>query len=679
MIAEHELPLEVPFYSLSIHEAFRDLTPKQRLYAHHMLTASWAGTTICSEQLSPEALPLLRFFFHLFSATPVEEVKRRAAALDGVTAEDISAFMVYVATLYASMGNYLSFGDSKFIPRCSAAVMQKICTAAGHPMPADLLNVLFDVSESCRILDYPPAGITRYYSPNITREDAVLANDYLSSKAMDGTNTRVWKMPDGSLEIRIASVEKTRRGATEEFNGTRCTLVWGDFSEPLTHVHAALKAALPYVENPTQQRMLEHYLRHFLTGDVDAHKESQKEWVKDVGPAVETNIGFIESYRDPSGVRAEWEGFVSIVNKVQSQQYSRLVASAKQFIQSLPWGPVFEKDVFISPDFTSLDILGFASSGIPAGICIPNYDDVRQDHGFKNVYLNNIVNVINFDVKLSHITEADWADYRQAFVHAMSINVGVHELLGHGTGKLFIQKEDGSKNFSPDAVDPISGKPVASWYKSGETFSTVFGGLGSSYEECRAEAVALYLGIRPELMKIFEVSSAEEQLKVAHILWLNMVRAGLLGLEFYSPEGQQWRQAHMRARFCILQSLLRAENPIVTIREDDAEGLIIEVDRNRIATDGAAAIGELLLHLNVNKALANASRGSAYYEGLTSVDEKFLRYRDIVMAKRKPRKQFIQPHTVLNKAQTDVELVEFNSSPEGCIESMVRRHTDIPL
>ena len=29
---------------------------------------------------------------------------------------------------------------------------------------------------------------------------------------------------------------------------------------------------------------------------------------------------------------------------------------------------------------------------------------------------------------------------------------------------------------------------------------------------------------------------------VAYVNWLNMVRAGLLGLEFYSPETNKWRQ-----------------------------------------------------------------------------------------------------------------------------------------
>lgn len=40
---------------------------------------------------------------------------------------------------------------------------------------------------------------------------------------------------------------------------------------------------------------------------------------------------------------------------------------------------------------------------------------------------------------------------------------------------------------------------------------------------------------------------------IVYINWLNMVRAGVLGLQYYSPEAKKWGQAHMQARFVILQ------------------------------------------------------------------------------------------------------------------------------
>lgn len=64
--------------------------------------------------------------------------------------------------------------------------------------------------------------------------------------------------------------------------------------------------------------MISEYVDHFKTGDMERHKESQKHWIKDVGPIIETNIGFIESYLDPLKIRAEFEGFVSVVNKEES-------------------------------------------------------------------------------------------------------------------------------------------------------------------------------------------------------------------------------------------------------------------------------------------------------------------------------------------------------------------------
>ena len=89
-----------------------------------------------------------------------------------------------------------------------------------------------------------------------------------------------------------------------------------------------------------------NYSNRFRTGSIDAHIKGSEHWVRDVGPVVESYIGFIETYVDPYGGRAEWEGFTAIVDKALSAKYEKLVNDAPELIKVLPWGEDFEVDVW---------------------------------------------------------------------------------------------------------------------------------------------------------------------------------------------------------------------------------------------------------------------------------------------------------------------------------------------
>ena len=64
--------------------------------------------------------------------------------------------------------------------------------------------------------------------------------------------------------------------------------------------------AQKYSSNEHQKNMMTEYIKHFSQGDMESHIESQKHWIQDKGPIIETNIGFIETYLDPLKIRAEF-------------------------------------------------------------------------------------------------------------------------------------------------------------------------------------------------------------------------------------------------------------------------------------------------------------------------------------------------------------------------------------
>ena len=141
-------------------------------------------------------------------------------------------------------------------------------------------------------------------------------------------------------------------------------LVYGDYSVELTQLCSSLRKASDYTSNDKQKTYLEQLMRSFESGSLDRYRAALCTWIEDKSPHVENIFGFVEPYRDPYGVRAEFEGLVAINDPKETEILRRLVEGSDTFIRRLPWarrqrndndgkGP-FEKKLFEPPDFTSI-------------------------------------------------------------------------------------------------------------------------------------------------------------------------------------------------------------------------------------------------------------------------------------------------------------------------------------
>ncbi|CAE6429707.1 unnamed protein product [Rhizoctonia solani] len=660
-----------PLCSLSVKDSFAQLTENEKLYAHWVGTAAWAGARIVQEQWTPEAQSLYDFLISIFSTSDGHKITDLAdlKSKSGLDEEEWTLLLEYVAQVFSNLVNYKSFGFTKFVPRLPEDKFAKVVEASPSsskalPQWEKLKGHIYGVEPEASLLigKRCDGHVSNYYPGTkvISNEEAEKIQKFAEKISLDIENTRVLKESDTSFAILIASAdERPDEKHPKAFDNVDITIRYGDYSSALKKVVDALTEAKKYAANEHQVKMIEGYIESFKSGSVKKHKEASTHWVKDVGPVVESYIGFIETYVDPYGGRAEWEGFTAIVNKALTAKFETMV------------------DVFRKPDFTALEVVSFATGGIPAGINIPtlallSYYEVREQVGFKNVSLANILAAKAANEIITFLSPEDVQFYKKWDTKAFDVQVANHELLGHGSGKLFTEDKDGKLNFDPEkTISPLTGKPVTTWYKPGQTAGSVLGVCSSSFEECRAECVGLYLTGNREILEIFGYTEEKDCQDIEYAQYLLMARAGVRALELYDPKAGKHLQAHMQARLGITNYFIQ-EGLAELVEFRDAEGKLEDLDRDKVLKDGHAAMGRLLVELQIRKSIADGEGAREFYEKLTTPRPGWAgEIRDLVLAKKQPRKVFVQPNTFVVDGK--VELKEYPLTNEGVLQSFIER------
>jgi len=125
----------------------------------------------------------------------------------------------------------------------------------------------------------------------MTKDDLALTKKFLDEHKINILNTRVFKKDDGKFVITVSSISTEKSQKDIAFMDNKFDVNYGEFAPYLEECNMYLKEALKYCANENQEGMIKKYLEHHVDGNIDTHKDSQRFWVKDKGPVVESNLG----------------------------------------------------------------------------------------------------------------------------------------------------------------------------------------------------------------------------------------------------------------------------------------------------------------------------------------------------------------------------------------------------
>ncbi|KAM3443597.1 hypothetical protein MY4824_000483 [Beauveria thailandica] len=685
----HAPALGATVHQMLIKPMFDTLEPREKMYAHHMARAGWHGSRIIMRQVSAESPGIFDFIMDLYHACDGQW--NRLVTECNITDRELQAFLEYAATFLCNLGNYyasLGEGDRKFLPDLTPDVLQKVATmsTAATERLSTIMQPLLAVPPFG--LGYPSDHAASAYYPGtelISHAEVAKVSQVMAMYGIEPENTRLQKLVvDGKplYHVLQASVETDER---PQHLAHDVYLVRGDHAKELRSVVSSLGEASKYVANDKQSAFLSHYIETFQTGHLDAFRESQKVWVTDLAARVEHAIGFVEPYRDPAGIRSEWETLVGIADKDEVARLKCLVERSDIFIRQLPWavegvndgkGP-FEKSLFEAPDFTSIHALAFCGSVVFEACNLPNYNDIRENVGCKNIVLANRLSVNNNpNLPCPWVDPSELQRFKRTTHIVRFLTTAIHELLGHGSGKLLSETAPGTYNFDSKnpPINPLTKQPVDLHYLPSQSWGSVFGKLAGTVEECRAILISEYLMDNKQLLENFGYTDSSDITadELLYATYLNIGVDGLQALQHYSFENQAWGEPHHQAHFSIFKHLLQDGSGVIRVDHNpSSSNLTILVDKSKMQSHGKPALGNYLCRLHIWRCTADVSSCKELYEPLCAVDGDYEEWRKIVCSKPSPRWKFVQPNTFLNG--DSVEMKVYDESNEGIIQSWAER------
>ena len=475
-------------------ESFDSLTPQQKSLAYWLTQASIAIDPIIYDQLSRFGLRQKRL---------LEEVVAHPAGIDAKTMTGITEF---AELFWGNRGNHNEITSQKFLPtftfddfKQAALTAQRngaMKTAYGNLPPIATPALLTKELDELRPSLFDPA-----FEPMSTAKNPKPSEDIL--KASSNTfyeGVALTELKDFHEQYRLNSrVIKDRDGKLRETvyraGSADGKIPPGLYAIYLKKAIECLEKARPFADAP-QAQVIGDLIRFYQAGEFNDWLKFGADWVRD-DATVDFANGFIEIYRDARGAKGSSQSFVTITDKNVTAAMAKLAANASYFEQKAPWDARYKKQTFQPPVVKAVETLietgDFSVTTI--GDNLPNENEIHEKYGTKNFLFTGSSRTLDKAAGASSLEEfaaspEQVARDKKYGTEAEELMTALHEVIGHGSGKLSDKLSGGSEPYLK------------------EYFSTL--------EEARADLMALWNVWDPKLKELGLISDQQEVAKAMY-------------------------------------------------------------------------------------------------------------------------------------------------------------------
>jgi dipeptidyl-peptidase-3 len=529
--------------------SFQSLTPKQQALAYWLSQASIAIDPINYDQNSLYGLRQKRL---------LEELVLHADRLNPQVRRKVSDF---AKLFWANRGNHNEMTAQKFLPaftfdelKTAAAAVLAAGGFRGSPYGVPPVKSQADLDRELTVLK--PSLFEASFQPLITAKsphgnldilEASANNFYFDVSMKDlkdyhdahPLNSRLVKLRDGRLQ------EQVYRAGTPDGK-----VPPGYYAEFLKKANEFLEHARAYAE-PGQDQVIEALIRYYQTGDPADWIKFGIAWVQN-NPAVDFANGFIEVYRDARAAKGTSQSFVTVTDRKFSGMMTKIADNAQYFEDHAPWLPQYKKQGVKPPLAKAVETVietgDFHVSTI--GDNLPNENEIREKYGSKSFLFTGSSRALREATGLGVLEEfaaspEEVAIGKKYGEEAADLMTALHEVIGHGSGKLSPKLQGGAEAYLK------------------EYFSTL--------EEARADLMALWSVYDPKMKELGLVSSPD----VAKAMYYAAVRVGITQLERI-PQGDTIEEDHQRNRQLIVNYIMDKTGAIQKVQRGGKSYLLLK-------------------------------------------------------------------------------------------------------